>query len=102
MIHAMAKCDFNTDWSVDQLLAALPGFQRVDDGADLLAFILRGRVPGHAAYIYLFGQGRRTISYDQEDWARDTGEWDHAVERGRVTAIEELAQVCRRWLDGEA
>jgi len=49
MITVEAECDFNTDWTVDQLLAALPGYRRVDDGADLLAFILRGRVPGTSA-----------------------------------------------------
>ena len=95
----MAKCDFNTDWSVEQLLAALPEYERLDDGTDLLAFIVRGREAGHTAYIYLFGQGRQTISYDLEDWSRETGEWDHAVERGSVTTIEDLTRICRRWLE---
>jgi hypothetical protein len=86
-----------SNWSITVLLTALHEFRRSDDGVDLLAFRLEGAIPGHSAYIYLYGDDPNLIHFDLED-AATTDQWDHAVRRGDVRSIEELQGVIRGWL----
>ncbi len=90
----------HSNWSVSTLLTALNEFRRIDEGADLLAFRLVGTIPGHAAYVYLYGEDPDMIYFDLEDDA-STDEWDYAVRRGDVRSIEELVVVIRGWLKKE-
>lgn len=88
-------------WTIEQVLAALSGLSRVDDGADLLACRVAGASPTRAAYIYLYGGTPNRISFDLEDAVADTGAWDHAVRRGQAGTLAELRAVVSEWL-GEA
>ncbi len=87
-----------TNWSVEPLLETLRDFRRIDDGSDLLAFHVVGVAPQRAVFVYLYGEDPDLIHYDLEDEAVDTGEWDHAVERGSVCCSDELRAVVVRWL----
>lgn len=45
----------HSNWTVPQVLTALPELRREDDGSDLLAFRVIGASPNRAAYVYLYG-----------------------------------------------
>jgi hypothetical protein len=90
----------DSNWSVPQLLAALPDVRRVDDGADLLAFRIAGESPSRTVYVYLYGGDPGRISFDLEAPTATTGEWDHAVRRGETRSLTELQQVVSGWLNG--
>jgi hypothetical protein len=92
------KANFESLWTVDELLLDLGEFQRVDDGVDLSAFTLAGMIRNRNVYVYLYGPKVDTICYDLEDWSLDTGEADHALERGEVDSPQELLKLCRYWL----
>ncbi len=89
----------DTNWALDEVLAAISGVRRVDDGVDLLAFRVAGASPTRTAYVYLYGSDPDTISFDLEDEAADTGEWDHAVRRGETRSLAELRDVVLDWLN---
>jgi hypothetical protein len=48
----------HSNWTVAQVLAALQGLRRIDDGFDLLAFRVAGASPTRAVYVYLYGGSR--------------------------------------------
>jgi len=89
-----------TNWTIEPLLAALHDFQRTDDGVDLLAFRVAGSMPQRSAYVYLYGDNPDLINFDLEDESVETGEWDHAVQRGSVRSIPDLRAIVVRWLVG--
>jgi hypothetical protein len=91
----------HSNWTVPQVLTALPELRRVDDGSDLLAFRVIGASPNRAAYVYLYGGAPDLISYDLEDKAAETGEWDHALRRGSTDSLGELQEVVSAWLSEE-
>jgi len=90
----------NSNWTVPQVLAVLTELRRLDDGSDLLAFRVAGAHPTRTAYVGLYGADPNVISFDLEDEARDTGEWDHAVRRGQTNSLDELREVLTNWLAG--
>jgi hypothetical protein len=90
----------DSNWTVPQVLAALPGLRRVDDGDDLLAFRVAGACLTRTAYVYLYGGTPELISFDLEDEAVETGEWDHAVQRGQTRSLAELRAVVSEFLGG--
>jgi hypothetical protein len=96
----MVEDDLRSDWTVEGLLAELPGFRRADDGSDLLAFRLVGNTPARSAYVYLYGGDPGLIHFDLEDESAETGRWDHAVRRGSARSLEELRGVIGPWLQG--
>src|SRR4051794_33659701 len=85
-------------WSAPELLEALPGYSRCDDGTDLLAFRLAGTVPQRFVYVYLYGDAPDLINYDLEDRSAATVEWDYTVQRGSARTANELRVVVRCWL----
>lgn len=87
-----------TNWTIEPLVAALRDFRRTDDGTDLLAFRVAGRLPQRSVYVYLYGDNPDLINFDLEDEGVETGEWDHAVQRGSVRSVEELQKIVTRWL----
>lgn len=89
-----------TNWTIEPLLEALRDFRRTDDGTDLLAFRVAGDTPQRSVYVYLYGNDPDLINFDLEDDSVETGEWDHAVERGSVRSIDDLRAFVVRWLDG--
>jgi hypothetical protein len=90
-----------SNWQVSSLLSQLPGFQRVDDGWDLLAFRISGTLPKRFVYVYLYGNDPDEINYDLEDESSEAGEWDNAVSRGAVRSVADLRTVCEPWLNGK-
>jgi hypothetical protein len=92
----------HSNWTVPQVLAALPGLRRLDDGSDLLAFRVAGASPSRTVYVYLYGGTPDLVSFDLEDEAVETGEWHHAVRRGRTDSLAELREVVSGWLAGDA
>jgi hypothetical protein len=92
--------NLRSNWTVSGLLAELPGFQRADDGSDLLAFRLVGASPQRSVYVYLYGQDPDLIHFDLEDTSAETGNWDSVVRRGSVRTVEELRQFVGPWLHG--
>ena len=91
-------------WTIDDLLKSLVaagcGYKRADDGCDLLACRLVGTIDRHYVYVNLYSS-RAMISYDLEDEGARDKDLDHAVERGRVAGIKELARLCDAWLNGK-
>ena len=87
-----------TNWSIDTILGELPEVRRVDDGSDLLAFVAAGTHPSRTAYVYLYSDGLNTIAFDLEDERVETGEWDHAVKRGKTESLDELRSEIIAWL----
>jgi hypothetical protein len=87
-----------SNWTVPQVLAALPGVRRVDDGSDLLAFRVAGASPTRRVSVYMYSGDPDLISFDLEDEAADTGAWDHAVRRGVTRSLVELRDVILDWL----
>ena len=89
-----------SNWSVSELYltAGLSGYERVDDGTDLLAFRVTGSVPYRFAYIYLYGPDPDSIYFDLEDESAETDEWDNAVVRGSVHSSQELFRALAEWL----
>jgi hypothetical protein len=53
-----------------------------------------------AAYIYLYGGDPYLISFDLEDEAINSNEWDCTVRRGEVRSLEELRDIVLGWLAG--
>jgi hypothetical protein len=98
---AMIFNALESNWTVPEVLAALPGLRRVDDGTDLLAFRVAGASPTRTAYVYLYGGSRDLISFDLEDGVIQTGGWDHAVRRGQTSSLAELREVVSGFLDGQ-
>ena len=86
-----------SDWTVAQVLNALSGAQRIDDGIDLLAARVVGTIPNRSAYVYLYGDDPSLISFDLEDEASDL-HWDHAVRRGEVRSLDQLCAEVLPWL----
>lgn len=91
-----------SNWTVAGLVAKLPEFRRVDQGAELLAFRLAGDAPGRTVHIQLYGEDPAAIHFDLEDLNAVYPEWDRTPEQGRVTSIGDLALVLRWWLAGRA
>jgi hypothetical protein len=90
--------NLHSSWTIQEILAALPEFRRIDDGGDLLAFRLAGAIPHRSVYVYLYGDDPRLIHFDLEDESVETGEWDHAINRGSVRSLEDLRPQVRVWL----
>ena len=86
-----------TNWTIEALLAALGDFRRTDDGVDLLAFRVAGG-SRRSVYVYLYGDDPDLIHFDLEDESVESGEWDHAVERGSVSSVQDLRAMVVRWL----
>lgn len=86
-----------SNWEINDLLQHLPEYRHQDVGG-LLEYRLAGSHPTRTAYVYLYGENPNLIHYDLEDPTVDTGEWDHAVERGSVSSVEDLKSVLSRWL----
>src|SRR6266851_3437008 len=87
-----------SNWKLDDLLQHLSAYRYYDVGG-LLECRLGGINPTRTAYVYLYGEDPNLIHYDLEDESAQTDEWDHAVERGSVSSIDDLKAVLRRWLD---
>lgn len=85
-------------WTIDEVLASLPGTTRIDDECDLLAFRVAGCHPTRTAYVYLYGGDARSISFDLEDAAVENGQWDHAVRHGTTSSLDELRRQILPWL----
>jgi len=90
--------NLESNWTIGDILSRLPGYRRVDDGGDLLAFRITGFHGRRAAYVYLWGENPDLIHYDLEDPSVGSGEWDHAVGRGSLRSVEELDAVLRAFL----
>jgi hypothetical protein len=88
----------HSNWTIPQILVALPGLLRVDDGSDLLACRVTSANPTRTAYVYLYGNDQDLISFDLEDEAAETGKWDHAVRCGQTGSLAELREVVLGWL----
>ncbi len=86
-------------WSIPQILTALPGLRRLDDGTDLLACRVAGFSPPRAAYIYLYGDDPNVIRFDLEDESADTSEWDNAIRRGQTVSLSELRKAVLSWVN---
>lgn len=84
--------------SVPQILEALQGYTRCDDGVDLLAFRLSGVVRHRRVYVYLYGDDPDLIHFDLEDRSAASEALDYAVRRGAVRSTDELLAVVRLWL----
>lgn len=84
----------HSNWTVPQVFAALSGLRRVDDGSDRVT----GVSPTRSGYVYLYGGNPDLISFDLEDDAVETGEWDHAIRRGQTRSLDELRAVLSAWL----
>ena len=87
-----------SNWTIDEILASLPSLTRVDDGCDLLAARVAGGHPTRTAYVYLYGYGIDSISFDLEDQAVENEEWDHAIRRGCTESLNVLRRELLQWL----
>ncbi|WP_144043587.1 hypothetical protein [Rhodopirellula baltica] len=96
----MTPDPLSSNWTIEEVLKALPDVDRVDELGDMLAFRVAGTHATRTAYVYLYCNDLDTISYDLEDESVDNGEWDHAVNRGTTESLEELRQVVYLWLLG--
>lgn len=92
------KDNLDSNWEISTILESLPESRRVDDGRDLLACGVKGAHASRTAYIYLYGENPDEISYDLEDIASDSKEWDSAVHRGKTESLEELCKRVQQWL----
>ena len=94
----------STKWTIDSILKALNAdgciYKRVDEGADMLACRLVGVAGHHYVYINLYSS-KTQITYDLEDDRASGVDWDHAIERGKVSGIDELRRLCDAWLNGK-
>ncbi len=89
--------NLRSNWKMDDLLQQLSAY-RLQDVGGLLEHRLAGCHSTRTAYIYLYGEDPNLIHYDLEDAAAQTNEWDHAIERGSVSSVENLRTVLQRWL----
>ena len=88
-----------SNWEIPQIVSALPGLRRVDEGGDLMACRIAGKHHTRTAYVYLYGGTPDLISFDLEDESVETDEWDRAIKRGEVTSLPELRDIVSEWLN---
>jgi len=86
-----------SNWCIDELITALTGFSRTDDGTDLFAFRLASPNSDRSIYIHLYGR-RDLISFDLEDPTAGSDVWDYAVTRGAVSDVPHLVSMATAWL----
>ncbi len=91
-----------SNWTIEEVLAVLREYPRLDDGVDQLALRVGSRSSDRAMYVYLYGLNPAQIHFDLEDMAAGSEQWDGSVARGSVTTVDRLALVAREWLDNGA
>jgi len=92
-----------SNWSIPEVLAAVPNYRRTDDGVDLLACRIAGEHEGRAVYLFLYGADPDSIHYDLEESTAVTNErWDGATESGSVNNLAVLPVIVRQWLEPDA
>ncbi|MBL8740106.1 MAG: hypothetical protein JNK04_03395 [Myxococcales bacterium] len=87
-----------SSWHVDQLLAALSQFDRIDDAADDLAFRIGAPSAQRTMYVHLYGGDPWLIHFDLEDPTQAPTSWDHRISSGAVEDVESLRTMAEAWL----